>query len=108
MVAVPVGREPMSLIDSMVLWAAKRRARSGRGKGSGAFGWWLGELTGTLAAFAALVFGAFQYAPPFVAWVVLAVVLLALDAKVSGARRDRRQARIPAAAVTSSNRFVRE
>jgi hypothetical protein len=109
MVAVPVGREPVSLIESVVLWVAKRRARTGKASSSGAVGWWTAELAGTLGGMTAFVVGGFLYAAPIVAWIVLGVALLLLDTKVSSSRRDRRRLRVPAAAaVTSSNRFVRE
>lgn len=111
MVAVPAGgREPLSLIEQVVIWVAKRRARAGKAS-TGAVVWWVQELFGTVAAMSVAAVGAFWHAPPLVAWGVLAVVLFVLDAKVSGARRARRALAAGAGASVprpASPRIVRE
>lgn len=110
MVAVPASREPQSLVEQGVVKLARIRARSGK-TSTGAFGWWVAELFGTVAALSAAAVGAFWHAPPLVAWSVLTVALLLLDTKVSGARRARRA--LAAASVApsprpASPRIVRE
>lgn len=94
MVAVPVKNvPPLSLVEQGVAWMGRRArvraARTGRPVAPSVVGWWLAELLGTLGALGAFTVGAFLYAPPLLAYVVLGVALLVLDTKVSGARRRR-------------------
>jgi hypothetical protein len=96
MTAVPAEYEPTSWIEDKVAWfgqrAKARAARTGRPPGTGALAWWTAHLLGTTAAYAAFTIGAFLYALPIIAWSVLAVSILVLDAKVSTGRRKRRAA----------------
>jgi hypothetical protein len=98
MVAVPA-RDPVSLIELVVRWAAtfgvrRRAARPARsGPGVVARVWWfVTNLAGTTVALGAFTVGGFA-AAAWVGWMVLGVSLLVFDFQVTLTRRKWRAER---------------